>query len=588
VIVLAVGLLPLVFADASAASARRLEDDVKRLASSAWKGRRAGTPGADQAATWIAEEWKRLGLAPAFGSSYLQGFGFIDGVSLGKGSRLEIDGRRFRSGEDFRPLAFSASGSAAGGAVFAGYGLVAKDLGFDEYDGLDVAGKIVLVLRYGPMGDDAHSKWGAFTALRIKAAAARERGATALLVVTGPLTAGRRDELVPLRADASLVDAGLPVLGVRQAVAEALLAGSGVGLHEAQRRVDAGKSASFALPARVALAADVTPRRATSSNVAAILPGSDAAAGAIVVGAHYDHLGLGASGSLDPKPEGRLHPGADDNASGVAAVMELARRLSRQRATPARSIVFAAFGAEELGTLGSTYFARNPPPPEGRIVAMLNLDMVGRLREDTLDVHGLGTSPAWGSIVEQANRGPALKLRTHDGGFGPSDHNSFYLADKPVLFFFTGVHSDYHRSSDTADKLHSAGLLRIVDLVEGVVTRLGAETTALAFTRVAADKQTQASASRGFRAYVGGIPDYAAPGPGVAISGVTPGSPADEAGMRGGDVILRFAGKEVRTIYDYTFALGERKPGDAVELIVKRGEAELTLHVTLGARSGAR
>jgi len=581
-------LLGLLFAlaDAPSVAARRVQDDVKRLASADWKGRRAGTAEADQAASWIAGQWKRLGLRPAFSGSYLQSFGFIDGVVLGTANRLQVNGRGFRSGQEFRPLAFSAPGQAAGEVVFAGYGIVAKDLGFDEYQDLEVRGRIVLALRFAPGGDDTQSQWGPFMALRLKAAAARERGAAALLVVAGPLTPGAQDELVPARADASLVDAGLPVLSVRRSVAEALLAGAEVSLEQAQGRVDAGKPASFPLATRASLAADVAPKRASSSNVAAVLPGTDPTAAAIVVGAHYDHLGLGLSGSLDPKPDGKVHHGADDNASGVAGVLELARRLAPQRGTLVRSVVFVAFGAEELGTLGSSYFVKNPPLPLDRIAGMANLDMVGRLRENTLDVHGLGTSPVWKPLLEASNHGPGLKLRLHEGGFGPSDHNAFYVADKPVLFFFTGVHADYHRPSDTADKLEAQGLVRVVDLVEGVVTRLATTTTPVVFTRVAADQEQQASAARGFRVYVGGIPDYASEGPGVAISGVSPGSPAEKAGMQKGDAIVAFAGREIRTIYDYTQALSERRPGDEVEVVVRRAGAEVVLRVVLGARPG--
>jgi hypothetical protein len=583
---LAAGLC-LALAQGPSEAALLIQGDVERLASRQWKGRRAGTKEAEQAATWIAQQWKRLGLEPAFSGSYLQSFGFIDGVVLGKSNRLEVNRRAFRSGRDFRPLAFSAPGRASGAVVFAGYGIVAKELGFDEYEGLDARGRIVLALRYSPGGDDSQSQWGAFMALRLKAAAARERGASALLVVAGPLTPGAEDELVPARADASLVDAGLPVLSVRRPVAEALFAGAGLSLEEAQRRVDAGRPASLPLATRASLEADVAPKRATSTNVAALLPGTDPDAGAVVVGAHYDHLGLGLSGSLDPSPVGKIHHGADDNASGVAGVLELARRLAPQRGRLQRSVLFVAFGAEELGTLGSSYFVKHPPLPLERIVAMANLDMVGRLRDETLDVHGLGTSPAWKPLLEEANREPALKLRLHEGGFGPSDHNAFYVADRPVLFFFTGVHADYHKPSDTADKLEAQGLVRVVDVVEGVLTGLAAGATPVAFTRVAAEKETQLAASRGFRVYVGGIPDYASEGPGVGISGVSPGSPAERAGLQKGDVIVGFAGREIRTIYDYTQALSERKPGDEVELRVRRAQAELVLRVVLGTRPSA-
>src|SRR5262245_11453047 len=573
-------LVSLLVGDAAPADATRLVDDVKRLASDRWKGRRAGSREADEAATWIAERFKSIGLKPAFGTSYLQSFGFIDGVTLGNRSRLVIGGKPFHPGEDFRPVSFSAAGSVDAMAVFAGYGLVAKDLGVDDYGGKDVRGKVVLVLRHSPAGDDPQSKYGPFVALRHKAANAHNAGAAALLVVTGPTTAQAKDELVPMRSDASLVDAGIPVMSVKRRVAEALLEGSGTTLEAAQRSADAGHGAYLELLARVALGADVKPKRSATHNVAATLPGSDPDAGIVVVGAHYDHLGLGLSGSLEAQPEGKIHHGADDNASGVAAMLEVARALAREQ--PARTLIFAAFGAEELGALGSSYFVKSPPVPFEQIAAMVNLDMVGRLREDALDVHGVGTSPVWRRLVEEANRGPALKLHWHEGGLGPSDHSSFYLASKPVLFLFTGVHSDYHRASDTADKLNAAGLARVTDLVTSIVAGLAASSSPVSFTRVAAEKEEQLRGSRGFRVWVGGIPNYGSEAPGVRISGVTPGSPAEKAGLRGGDTIVRFGEREIRNIYDYTAALGERKPGEVVEIAVVRDGAEVVIAVTLG------
>jgi hypothetical protein len=337
----------------------------------------------------------------------------------------------------------------------------------------------------------------------------------------------------------------------------------------------------------VDLVADVSPRRSTTRNVIGRLPGRGPEA--LVVGAHYDHLGLGPFGSLEPSPLGKIHHGADDNASGVAALLELARRFGAPGSggARARELVFVAFGAEELGTLGSSHFVKNPAPALDRITAMFNLDMVGRLRDDAIDVHGVGTSPAWRAFLEEANRATGLKLRTHDGGYGPSDHSPFYAAGLPVFFTFTGAHEDYHRSSDTADKVNAAGIVKVADLVEGVVRAVADAPTRIAFTRVPAEKEEQQSGSRGFRVWVGGIPDYSQEGPGVRFSGVSPGSPAEKAGLKGGDVLVKFGDKEVRNIYDYTYALGERKPGDAVRIVVKRDGTEVPLDITLGSRPGA-
>jgi hypothetical protein len=308
---------------------------------------------------------------------------------------------------------------------------------------------------------------------------------------------------------------------------------------------------------------------------------------AVVIGAHYDHLGLGATGSLAPSPEGKPHLGADDNASGVAGLLELARRLAAAPGPRRRSVYFVAFGAEELGTLGSAHFVRRPPIELAKITAMVNMDMIGRLRDDTLEVHGLGTSPAWKGLLEGANRGPGLKLKTREGGYGPSDHAPFYGAGLPVFFVFTGAHPDYHRPSDTADKVDTAGVVRVIDLVEGVVRPLADAPERLAFTRVPAEKEEMSGPSRGFRVWVGGVPDYSEEGPGVRFSGVTPGSPAEKAGLRGGDVLVRFGSKEIRNIYDYTYVLGEHKPGEAVTLVVKRDGAEVSLELTLGSRPSA-
>jgi aminopeptidase YwaD len=587
--------LSLLAADAPPRSAaERLQADVARLAGDAWEGRRAGTRGGDHAADWIASEMHRIGLeAGGEQGTYYQSFTFIDGVDLGPGNRLAVGGRAFTSGRDFRPLAFSSAGTFSGPAAFAGYGIVSKELDHDDYAGLDVKDRLVLVLRYGPGGDDPQSKWAPFSALRQKASVARDKGARALLVVTGPETPHAKDELVPLRADASFADAGLPVVSVTRAVAEALFAGAGTTLGEAQKKIDqAAKPAPLDLPAaRAELVTDVTPRRSTTRNVIGFLRApADGAAEVVVIGAHYDHLGVGVAGmgsTLEPEPQGKIHRGADDNASGVAGLLELARRFAPRRTALKRSLLFVAFGAEELGTLGSSHFVKEPTVPWRLVAAMVNMDMIGRLRDDSLQLSGVGTSPVWGPLLEEANRAAGLKLKTEPGGYGPSDHSPFYAADKPVLFAFTGAHSQYHRASDTADLVNAAGLERVVGLLEGVVSGLAESTAAVAFTRVPADQEKGAAGTRGFRVWVGGVPDYGQEGPGVRFSGVSPGSPAEKGGVKAGDVLVRFGPKEVRNIYDYTYALGEHQPGEKVTVVVKRGGQDVALELTLATRPGA-
>jgi acetylornithine deacetylase/succinyl-diaminopimelate desuccinylase-like protein len=571
-------------------AAEHIAADVARLAGPEWEGRRAGTRGADLAADWIGAEFKRIGLRPGgAGGSYFQDFTFVDGVVLGPDNRLAIAGQPpgtpWRMDVDFRPLVFSGAGKLSGEVVFAGYGIVAPDLGYDDYAGMDVKDKIVLLLRFGPGGDDPHSKWAAFTPLRLKVSNARDRGARAVLVATGPRPESARDELVAIRGEAALADAGIPALSVRRAVAEDLVRGSGTTLEELQQRIDeGGKPAARALPWPVTGSVDLAPKRSRTRNVLGLLPGTGGTQETIVIGAHYDHLGLGMSYSLDPAPDGKVHAGADDNASGVSGLLELARRLVGR--PQRRAILFAAFGAEEEGTLGSSHFVKDPPLPLDRVVAMLNMDMIGRLREDSVAVQGTGTSERWAKVLEQANAGLGLKLKTSEGGYGPSDHSPFYAAGRPVLLFFTGAHEDYHRPSDTSERVNAAGIARVADLVEGIVTRLAASDEPVPFTRVAAEKETQ-TATRGFRVWVGGIPDYSAEGPGVRFTGVTPGSPAEKAGVQAGDVLVRFGARDVRNVYDYTYALADHRPGDKVAIVVRRGGADVPLEVVLGSRPGA-
>jgi hypothetical protein len=585
-------------APADAAAAGRIKADVTYLASPPLKGRRAGTPEADVAAEWVAARFKALGLSPAgTDGGWFQKFDFIDGVDLGPKNALATgDGQTKKSwvlDTDFRPLAFSAPGTIAGDVVFAGYGITAPDLSYDDYAGLEVKDKIVLVLRYSPDGDDEKSGFSPFTALRFKASLARDKGARALLVATGPLTKDVADDLVAMRTDAAFADAGLVAVSVRRPVTEALFAASGKTLESAQKTIDEPKKpASFPLAAKSAsIVADVSPRRVVTRNVVALLknPSGLKKDEILVVGAHYDHLGLGGGNSLDRSGEARIHPGADDNASGTAALLELARDFFPKRASLMRSILFISFAAEEEGTLGSLQFTKNPTIPADAIVAMVNLDMIGRLREDKLTLQGVGTSPAWKPLVEKSNEEAKLTLSLQQGGFGPSDHSPFYAAKKPVLFAFTGAHEDYHKPGDTADKVDAAGIERVVRFVAPVIEGIVNAPERIAFTPV--KDEAPPRSGRGARVWVGGIPDFSEEKAGVKFSGVTAGSPAEKAGMQTGDLLVKIGDKEIRNLYDYTYALQGFKPGQKVICIVKRTEngqvVEKPIEVTLGSRPDA-
>jgi hypothetical protein len=338
--------------------------------------------------------------------------------------------------------------------------------------------------------------------------------------------------------------------------------------------------AHFAISAHAGVAGGLP-----TQNVVAVLRGSDPRLRGefVVLGAHFDHLGRATFGALDPERGDAIRNGADDNASGTSAVMELARRLSAR--PPRRSVLFANFSGEELGLLGSGYFVAHPPVPLDSIVAMLNFDMVGRLRNDKLIVNGVETAAELRGILDSANAAPTLDVRALGGGFGPSDHASFYGKGIPVLHFFTDLHEDYHRATDDADKVNTAGLAHVVDYAERVTRRIADRPSRLNVVRAAAPPPVS-SAADGSRPYLGTIPDMSAEVPGVRLTGVNRGSPSDKAGLRAGDVIVEFDGKPVKDLESYSAALYARKPGDTVAIVVLRDGHRVTLEATLAKRGG--
>jgi hypothetical protein len=347
----------------------------------------------------------------------------------------------------------------------------------------------------------------------------------------------------------------------------------------------AGDSGTFYQAVPLATAMNPHAPSGTGRNVVAILEGSDSElrAEAIVVGAHYDHLGWGGAGSLAPDARA-VHNGADDNASGVAALLEVARALAAGP-RPARSIVFAAFTGEESGLLGSAHYASNPAVPLARTRAMLNMDMVGRLRDRPLIVNGRGTAQEWPRFIAEAAKAESIEVVTGEDGYGPSDQTSFYARDIPVLHFFTNTHSDYHRPSDDWETIDAAGLKRVASLVARLATAAADHRPTLTLVRGAGRPPAQGGGG-GYGAYLGSIPDFTPVERGVRITGVRAGSPAEKAGLTEGDTIIRFDDTDIADIYAFTNALRARKPGDSVLVTVLRDGREVALQVVLGSRGG--
>jgi aminopeptidase YwaD len=335
--------------------------------------------------------------------------------------------------------------------------------------------------------------------------------------------------------------------------------------------------------ARPATRGEASPSLPTQ-NVFAVLPGRDPALRGqyIVIGAHFDHLGTSIEGAMDPEAKDAVRRGADDNASGTAAVLELARLLAA--APTRRSIIFANFSGEEEGLLGSAYFVEHSPVPIDSIDTMLNFDMVGRLKNDKLIVYGVATAKELPSLLDSANVPVGLRLTAQGDGFGASDQSSFYAKDLPVLHFFTDLHDDYHRASDIPERINAAGEARVVAVAERVAREIGDRPARLTFTRAVAAAPVGATRD-GSDVYLGSIPDMAGDDtPGVKLTGVRAGSPADVGGLKAGDVIVEFDSKPVKDLFEYSNALYAHKPGDDVGILVLRGGQRLTLHVKLGKR----
>lgn len=571
-----------------------LERDVAALVKPELEGRLTGTEGEEKAARWLAGRFRELGLEAPEGG-YVQEFDFVAGVELGGDSALRVNDEKVIPKKGFIPLAFSARGEfEPAPVVFAGYGIVAPQIddqaAYDSYGDLDVEGKWVMMFRYKPADlDEARARHlDRFSMLRLKATAARDRGAKGILIVTGPRPKVER-QLVPLSSDATQAGSGLAALSLHDSVAQTILDGAGRSLAELQDELDSGDDvAAFEIPGcSVSAAVDLRDRDAKGRNVIGRLPGTDESLEPLLIGAHYDGQGRGQTGNslAGTEEEGQIHPGADDNASGVATLLEIARQLSAGE-RPKRTVIFAGWSGEELGLLGSAKWAEerlgSPGKSERRLIAALNLDMVGRLRE-LLVLNGTGSSPVWLPWLEELNARYRLPLRVRASSYLPTDATSFYVRGVPILSAFTGAHGEYHTPRDRASLLSFEGMARTADLFAALSARL-ANAEALP-EYVESEAPEDRGGRRRFRVYLGTIPDYTQEGEnGVKLTGVKPGAPAEAAGLTSGDVIVELAGKPIETIYDYVYALEVLKPGEETTVTVIRDGEKRTLKIVPGSR----
>ena len=432
---------------------------------------------------------------------------------------------------------------------------------------------------HGNTGLTQHSQ------LITKAINARNHGAKAVVIVNGRLEQGEEDLLTRFGSVSGPVNTGILLVQVKNMAAEAWFRAAGKSLADAQGQINAStKPASFSLAdnLRLTLKVDIETTRATVNNVLAYLPGETDEY--VILGAHYDHLGRGNFDSLAPSQIGQIHPGADDNASGTAGVLELARRLAPMKGKLRRGILFASFAGEELGLLGSAEWVKDPTRPLDKAVAMLNMDMIGRIKDDKVYIGGVGTGSTFQGALQEAQSKTGFKVEYSAGGYSSSDHTSFVTKRVPVLFFFSGLHSDYHKPSDTWEKINAEAAVRLLDLVQDVSQKIASAPERPAFVTVVEDKPVASGSGGGYGAYFGSIPDFGQVENGVKFSDVKPGSPAAKAGLKAGDVLVQFGDLPIKNLYDFTDALRRSKVGDVVEVKVMREGKPVSASVKLEQR----
>ena len=657
-------LAPAFSDDAAAVSQQRLLTDIKYLASDELEGRGVGLAGLDAAADYIRDQFAKVGLKlDSVGGGPYQTFTMSTGATLGSLNALEISGPEAKKltltqNADFVPQSFGASGTFSGELVFCGYGIEAPDKdpskNFDEYAGIDLKGKVAIIMRKVPQQGNPHGNFSdsrggvsSHGELRTKLDRAFAKGAVAVLFVNDPYS-GRNELEQDKKQVATLADAvataavefeavdpqdSEKLTAARQKLSEEVAkykAGKGhLGTAEPDTLMKFGYGGSDAIrnlpvlhmtravcdsvlklalnktlaDVESAIDKDLKPhsgvltgwtaggvvtierKQALVKNVVAVLEGSGPLADeTIVVGAHYDHVGRGGPGSFVPGSN-EIHNGADDNASGTVSLLEIARRLAGRQEKLPRRIVFVAFTGEEMGLFGSARYTKEPVFPLDKTIAMINMDMVGRLQNDKLTIFGAGTSPVWNDMLTRLGKASHFELSLKPEGMGPSDHQSFFLKQIPVLHFFTGSHGDYHRPSDDWDKINIPGTERIVDLIEKLVIELASQPERPQYIAVKGTAQIS-DRPAGSRPYFGSVPDFGTEQPGYALSGVVPGGPAEKGGLKAGDRIVQLGQHRIENLSDFDDALRKFSPGETVDVAVMRGEERVLLKVVLDRPRG--
>jgi len=565
-----------------------IRSKVEYLASDELEGRMTGSEGIRLAADYISNIFEKNEILPV-GSSFRSKFEYTSSVNIDpQKNKMAFQKHEFELFTDYVPHASSTSEELEAGIVFVNYGIKTRDdapIEINSYDGVDVDGKIVMVMGGLPGYVDSAASKKLFREadLMYKILVAREMGASGFIYLMD------RNELPKPGLRNSTVFSGMPVIYMKYSTADSILAGNNINLAKVENEMQTQNphfKSSFEIRGQLSLVTDVEKIRDTDYNVVGMIPSSNGSEEYIIIGAHYDHLGHGIIGSRATSEEiGMIHNGADDNASGTAIVIELAEFFAKlKQEYPnkiTRNLVFALWSGEEMGLLGSQSFVENPPIPLDKVEAYLNFDMVGNLKDNSLSMQGLGSSPKWRKILEKKNILAGFQLAMSDDPYLPTDAMSFYKSDIPVAAFFTGLTDDYHRPTDDAETLNYKGMERIGFFASQIVNELMNSKEKLPFSKV---KMTAPKAARGFSVYLGTIPDYVAQVEGVKISGTKPEGPAEKAGIKAGDILVSLAGREIKNIYDYTNILSDLTADETYPLEVIRSGQKVKLVIKAGKK----
>lgn len=577
-LILLLAATPLLQAQTPVFNHKKAEKHIRYLASPALEGRYPGTLGDQKAATYIKNHFLKSGLKLQFDDGF-QPFEVVTGVELMRGNFIEVNGEPGVLETDFVPLSFSKNGSATAEVVFAGYGIVMPGAWYD-FQQIDVKDKWVLVLTGDPEPENTQSAFIPFASDRLKAINAKDRGAAGLLIVRG-VTSEKEDKLMPAFYDKTASDAGLPVINITRTLANKIISNQGQTIEILEKKILTEKQ-PFGFATGVIFKGNVSLnyKKVKTQNVVGILSGRNQSLKNeyLVIGAHYDHLGFGGKGSGSRKPDtSAVHFGADDNASGVAAMLELASALKKNSSKLKRSIIFVAFGAEEMGLLGAKHFVANAPVPLTQIKAMINIDMIGRLKTGgALAIGGTGTAPEIAEMLNQIEGKYPFTINRQPDGYGPSDHAAFYSSGIPVLFFSTGAHEDYHTPEDTWNKLNLEGQATIQQLLFDVATYITNHDRPFTFTE--SGTLLRRGQGRGYKVTLGIVPDVASSGKGLGVDGVRKDGPAGRAGILKGDLIVAINGQAISNIYEYMARLNTLNAGETVMVeLLRNGNTMIVL-----------